>query len=96
MDKKASFSNYGSSVFVDAPGSNIISAYPRGYYSIVSGTSFSAPIVAATAALIRSSNVSNVNTRLASSTIKIDSNNPQYAGQLGYGRIDILASVQSR
>ena len=28
MDKKASFSNYGRSVYVDAPGVNIISAYP--------------------------------------------------------------------
>jgi len=42
-DKKAAFSNYGSYIFVDAPGVNIISAYPGGYYSIVSGTSFSAP-----------------------------------------------------
>src|SRR5205814_9251358 len=30
-DKKASFSNYGSTVFMDAPGVNIISSYPGGY-----------------------------------------------------------------
>src|SRR5262249_42105457 len=53
-DKKASFSNYGSTIYVDAPGVNVISAYPGGYYAMVSGTSFSAPIVAAETALVMS------------------------------------------
>jgi hypothetical protein len=54
QDVKAGFSNYGSSVGVDGPGVNIISAYPGGLYAMVSGTSFSAPMVSATAALLRS------------------------------------------
>src|SRR5437762_4356182 len=54
MDKKASFSNFGKDIFVDAPGVNIISAYPGGYYALASGTSFSAPFVSGEAALIRS------------------------------------------
>ena len=55
-DHKAAFSNYGSSVFVTAPGVAIITAYPNGY-AVASGTSFSSPIVAAEAALIRSLSV---------------------------------------
>jgi subtilisin family serine protease len=53
-DKKAGFSNYGNYVFVSAPGEKIFSTYPGGQYSIASGTSFSAPAVAATAAMVRS------------------------------------------
>ena len=49
---KASFSNYGSTVYVTAPGVNVISAFPGGYYAMVSGTSFSAPLVSGTAALM--------------------------------------------
>ena len=97
-DKKASFSNYGKQVDVDAPGVNIISAYPGGYYSIVSGTSFSAPAVAGTAALVLSYSPRLGATGTASSitagSVNIDSNNPNYASQLGYGRIDVLRAVK--
>src|SRR5262245_60332320 len=94
FDKKAPFSNYGGYVYVDAPGVNIFSAYPGGYYSVVSGTSFSAPTVAGAAALIRSLYATGVAGYLAGGTINIDSQNPDYAGQLGYGRIDVLRAVK--
>ena len=93
LDRKASFSNYGSSVFVDAPGVNIISTYPGGYYSVVSGTSFSAPAVAGTAALIRSLTTVGIPNSISSGSVNIDSRNPGYANQLGYGRIDVLQAV---
>ena len=94
FDKKAPFSNYGASVYVDAPGVNIISSYPGGYYSVVSGTSFSAPMVAGTAALIRSIRFSGAASSIAGGSINIDSKNPAYAKQLGYGRIDVLQAVK--
>src|SRR5215475_3615753 len=93
LDRKAPFSNYGRYVYVDAPGVNIFSAYPSGYYSVVSGTSFSAPAVAGTAALIRSLHATGVPGYIAGAAIYIDSKNPNYAGQLGYGRIDVLRAV---
>jgi len=93
LDKKAAFSNYGPYIFVDAPGVNIISAYPGGLYGIVSGTSFSAPAVAATAALVRSLRATGVANSIAAGAVNIDSNNPSYDNQLGYGRIDVLHSV---
>jgi len=94
FDQKASFSNYGSSVVVDAPGVNVILPYPGGMYSVVSGTSFSAPAVAGTAALIRSLRVTGTTASITGAAVNINAENPNYANQLGYGRIDVLQAVQ--
>jgi len=91
---KASFSNYGSTIFVSAPGSNIISAYPGGYYAELSGTSFSAPMVAAEAALLRSLKTSGWKNSIAAGVDNINALNPAYIGQLGTGRIDLLKALQ--
>jgi subtilisin family serine protease len=94
FDVKGSFSNYGSSVFVDAPGVNIFSTYPGGYYSITNGTSFSAPIISGTAALIRSLRTTGIANSVSSGSVNIDPNNPKYVHQLGHGRIDVLRAVK--
>ena len=94
-DQKASFSNYGATIFVDAPGVNIISAYPGGYYAIASGTSFSAPMVAGEAALIKAMRRSDADTGISKGTVNIDALNPAYRHELGSGRIDMLRAVQS-
>jgi subtilisin family serine protease len=93
QDKKANFSNYGTSITVDAPGVNIVSAYPGGYYAIASGTSFSAPIVAGDAAIVRSQQATGVRSTVVNGTINIDSLNPAYYGLLGAGRIDALKAI---
>jgi len=93
-DTKTSFSNYGPSVFVSAPGVNIISAYPGGYYGLFSGTSFSAPMVAAEAALLRSLRTSGWTSSISAGVVNIDAVNPNYAGQLGAGRIDLFKALQ--
>jgi subtilisin family serine protease len=94
FDHKGSFSDYGSFIFVDAPGVSVISAYPGGSYSIASGTSFSAPTVAGTAALVRALTWTGVANAIAGGAVNIDSQNPNYTKQLGYGRIDVLHSVR--
>ena len=94
QDKKAVFSNYGSSIFVDAPGQNIFGPYPGGYYTIASGTSFAAPAVAGTAALVRSLRTYGTANSISGAAVNIDSINPNYADQLGYGRIDVLRAVK--
>jgi len=50
----ASFSNFGSWVDVAAPGDKLTSSVPGGNYGTWSGTSMAAPLVAGTAALVRS------------------------------------------
>jgi len=55
-DARATFSSYGPYVDVSAPGVNIYSAWSGGGYGNYWGTSFSSPIVAATAALVMAAN----------------------------------------
>src|SRR6266699_2541545 len=94
-DKKASFSNYGNTIYVTAPGVNLISAYPGGRYAMGSGTSFSTALVSGEAALLHSVRWTGTRTTVANGAIKIDAKNPNYAGQLGFGRIDAVRSLQS-
>ena len=52
----AAYTNYGASVDVCAPGSNIYSCVPGGDYQLESGTSMAAPYAAAAAALLYTAN----------------------------------------
>jgi len=89
----AGFSNYGSAVFVVAPGAGVITTFPGANYAAVWGTSFSAPQVAGQAALLLSKGtpVSAVGqTIFATSTLGGSANRDKY---LGFGRIDLLQAL---
>jgi subtilisin family serine protease len=88
----SSFSNYGSDVWVAAPGEGIVSTYPYGTYSAGWGTSFSAPFVSGTAALLV--NVSaNVNQQSAAAAIA--NTQPVSGNGMGNGELDVYQSVQA-
>lgn len=88
----ASFSNYGSWVDLAAPGVSIETLNTNSSYASWSGTSFSAPIVAGTAALVLSVQPS----LSASSLVSLLEQNTDYIGSstyFGYGLVDAYKAV---
>jgi thermitase len=91
-DTRSTFSNFGSvDVLIAAPGENIISTFPGGTYASASGTSFSSPLVAGTAALMLSARPS-LNQKQAASAL---SHAIQLTPDLNHGRLDIYQAVSA-
>ena len=91
-DARSSFSNYGNTdVWVAAPGEYVISTFPGGTYGSASGTSFSSPLVAGTAALFLSANPS-LNQSHATSAL---SHAIQLTPDLNHGRLDVYQAVSA-
>lgn len=92
-DARASFSNFGSTVDVTAPGVSIASTSLNNQYALISGSSFSSPITSGAAALVWSKNPTftplQVGEQLRVSADNVDSQSPSFAQQLGKGRINI-------
>jgi len=97
QDHKADFSNYGSWVDLCAPGVAILSTIISGGYGNQGGTSMSTPIVAGlaglTAAMFPQFTNDEIINRMLTSCDNIDSLNPQYAGQLGAGRVNAYKTL---
>lgn len=96
-DLKADFSNYGNWVDLCAPGVAILSTTVGGGYGNQGGTSMSTPIVAGlaglTSAMFPQYTNQQVINRILTSCDDIDSLNPQYAGQLGSGRVNAYKTL---
>ncbi|MGH9776051.1 MAG: S8 family peptidase [Candidatus Acidiferrales bacterium] len=86
LDERSSYSNYGPQVvWVAAPGENIVSTFPYDTYASSSGTSFSAPLVSGTAALLLDMNHS-LNPSEAAAAI---AHAKLLTSDLGHGRLDV-------
>jgi len=88
-DVRSTFSNYGATVWVAAPGEGVITTYPWSSYAAGWGTSFSTPFVSGAAALLvgmeASADYSHVS-RVVSFANPLTSD-------LGYGRLDLYQAI---
>jgi len=92
-DIQSVFTNYGAPpVWMAAPGEGVMTTYPWGTYAAGWGTSFSAPFVSGTAALMLGTNGNCTSSKVALGLAHAASiSNPQ----LGYGRLDTYRAVQA-
>jgi subtilisin family serine protease len=91
-DARSSFSNYGTAdVWIAGPGEKVISTYPGGTYGSESGTSFSAPMVAGTVALMLSAK-HPVNQSQAASAL---AHAIKLTPDLHNGRLDVYQAVSA-
>lgn len=98
-DSKASFSNFGPTIDVMAPGAGIYSTLPGSVssYGNNSGTSMASPLVAGLAGLMIAYDPTLTPTDLElclkSSCDNIDAQNPGYIGDIGSGRVNAFEAL---
>jgi len=96
-DQKSSYSNYGHTVDVSAPGDGVYSTYFSNSYAYLSGTSMSSPHTAGAAALVKTMNPGftalQVGERLRVTSDDIDGINPSFTDLIGKGRINIYRAL---
>jgi thermitase len=94
-DAKAGFSSYGKYVDLSAPGVGIYTTTWGQTYASVNGTSFSAPMSAAVAALVMSANpgLSNTQVEKILYSTAVDLGAAGRDDYFGYGRVDAAGAV---
>ncbi len=97
IGNSATTHQHNNTVDLSAPGYDVAISSASGWYLTNSGTSFAAPQVTGTVALMLAVNPclsqANIEYILKASSFNIDNINPLYAGKLGAGRLDAAAAV---
>lgn len=89
----SAFSNYGAPpVWLSAPGEGVMTTYPFGTYAVGWGTSFSAPLVSGTVALMAGANPLLTESGAAQA---LSHAQPIGMSQYGYGVLDTYQAVQN-
>ncbi|MFW6098134.1 MAG: S8 family serine peptidase, partial [Chloroflexota bacterium] len=97
-DARVHNSNYGEWVDLSAPGENVLTTFDGRTYGEADGTSLAAPFVSGAAALLVAEHgwsPAEVRAHLLQTAQPIDGANPGYEGQLGAGRLDAGAALNT-
>lgn len=96
-DARSSFSSYGNTVDISAPGRGILSTIPFGSYASFNGTSMATPLISSCLGYIWSCfpslSLTQLEQVLKSTADDISSVNPSFIGKLGAGRVNLLNAV---
>jgi hypothetical protein len=91
-DMRSSFSNYGDAiVWVAAPGEGIVTTHPFSSYAAGWGTSFSAPFVSGTSALLLNKQAQTNEPQAAAAVAHA----APVGADMGSGRLDIVQALQT-
>lgn len=96
-DRKAAYSSYGDWIDISAPGNPTKGKEGAASTLALRGTSFSGGLVAGAAALVWSGDPTASSTEIKRALLEtageLDVLNPEFAGKLGAGRLNVLAAV---
>lgn len=96
-DEVTGFSNTGEFIDLVAPGVDIATTTPGNSYALATGTSFASPFVSGAAALVMTirPDLSGADVRCILSVAADDRGELGRDGEYGYGRLNVLAAVQT-
>lgn len=96
-DNAAYFTNYNYTISVSAPGESIMSTWDVNSYTYLSGTSMATPCASGVAALVASQHPDYLPQQILEqvrvSADKIDTLNPGYIKQIGFGRVNAYRAL---
>jgi len=99
-DIRAYFSNFGPSIDLCAPGMSILSTTENTAYGTSQGTSLSAPIVTGVGAFLMNTHPEwtglQIREQMRVTADPIDAVNPEFANQLGSGRLNACRAYSER